>query len=1514
MMMLSRKILAGLLSLVLAFTFASAALAEETLLQVMLTGMYPTADGDYESVAVSAAFDVYHQEVYVGCLEITPAGMNTIALPGGGTVRISPVPGTYPEELPLNAYGYSVTITEGRLNIAPLTVYAEAEIPPMSTEQPQVPPMQTEQTPEVTATPVPTEAPTATPAPTEAPTATPVPTEVPTATPVPTEAPTATPVPTEAPTTGGVVMTLEGDDVAVECSLADAAGIIVATGTLRIGGHASVSGLQAGEYIMTLHLTDDVIVTKLNGDVVVQRGTVQWRVPVEAARSGQYTIEVTKAVSAVIPFKNIDNAEVTLIHDAETVERKVDKSGRFSIKGLLPGSYVAEIRLPAGEYSCDENFSKKTVLEDGTVLVTMSFAIPKGGTAELPRITRVLSGSVSGTVSDLNGKPLAEVAVTVYDASGKKVSDAKTDKQGAWAVTGLDYGEYSVRYALEGHAIPAGAFTLTEGSEKAEVSIASAKPAKVTARVFVDENNNGTSGKGEGFVKNVEVELIDANGAVVDSGVTGKDGYVTLSAPEGEYTLRAATPADYCFAKNGKELSYTNSIMEETGARTQQSAKLTLIAGETLEVGIGLQKAAAVMGTIWDDLNGDGVWQKEEPGIPGIRMTLTGTRNGDVHEVTTDENGQYEFRHVRSGSYRLNCYVPDEYVFTVKARGDVEEISRMTTEADRIGEDNFSLERGETRTDHNIGLMKGLIIEGVCFLDGNGNGMFDAGEQPLSGVEMRLARQSNNVLLQTVVSGEDGHYSFVGQRGSTFTVRATLPKGCVFAVLGEGEDGNRFAPNGTKNERKISDVTVENGGHATIHVGAVKFGSLSGRVYFDDNFSSAWETGEKVGADHLVVLCNAQGEKLASVKTDKNGNYSFSNLNPGQYLLQVKPAAGYAFTALGDGNVMQTLPDGSGQSRLITVGMGEDVTGAGAGMIVPAVVSGVFFADDNDNGLQDQGETGLRGSTVRLMNEAGEVFSMQVDESGVYKFNAVLPGTYCLQYEIPENAVFSPMVEVGNGIAGEKIGTGSWFTVSSGDAWNAPACGGLLLSDISGVSYADSNGNAVRDVGEVLLGGVTITLTPSRADLQEISIVTGADGAFAMTGLHPDNYTLTVTCPEGYVLSRLKDVHLGIQHGLHTQEISLRLQMGTQWHEQYLGCVLPANWTGYAYLDENYDGLRSPDEAPAVGETLVLIDANTGEAVSSVMTDAQGVFTLEGIAPGEYELTYPMDEGNLLPKDGDTDFWQSGSVLTNGRVRVYENESKDDTVLAIVRTTEIAGRVWLEEHDGVTPVPGAKLHLLDALGNAIAEYTTGEDGTYVFKGLMPAEYALTVTIPSGYVLVENSDPHLAEAGLISFVEEAQGLFGKSSVISLRMAEHRRDMDAGVVLSGQLGDKVWLDLNGNGLQDGDEGGIPGVTIELLRNETVIASTVSDQYGYYVFEDLYPTEYVLRAIWPLEVMPTIQRTDVHQIVSVLQSNGLSIPVVVESNKANYAADMGFVLLEEGKYPAGYGEGEKQVWKKK
>ena len=156
--------------------------------------------------------------------------------------------------------------------------------------------------------------------------------------------------------------------------------------------------------------------------------------------------------------------------------------------------------------------------------------------------------------------------------------------------------------------------------------------------------------------------------------------------------------------------------------------------------------------------------------------------------------------------------------------------------------------------------------------------------------------------------------------------------------------------------------------------------------------------------------------------------------------------------------------------------------------------------------------------------------------------------------------------------------------------------------------------------------------------------------------------------------------------------------------------------------------------------------------------------------------------------------------------------------------------------------------------------------------------------------------------------------GSTDLIELKMAEDRIRMDIGCVLPGRMGDFCWLDLDKDGLQGMDEPGIPGVKITLVRDGTVVAETTSDQYGFYRFSDLYPAVYTLKVTPPAEVKPTVHRDDILLIVSALHETDEpvceSVEIAVESNKANYNVDLGFVS-RNGAIPAGTGEGQKQLW---
>ena len=82
-----------------------------------------------------------------------------------------------------------------------------------------------------------------------------------------------------------------------------------------------------------------------------------------------------------------------------------------------------------------------------------------------------------------------------------------------------------------------------------------------------------------------------------------------------------------------------------------------------------------------------------------------------------------------------------------------------------------------------------------------------------------------------------------------------------------------------------------------------------------------------------------------------------------------------------------------------------------------------------------------------------------------------------------------------------------------------------------------------------------------------------------------------------------------------------------------------------------------------------------------------------------------------------------------------------------------------------------------------------------------------------------------------------------------MDQQLDSMNVGVILPGSIGDTVWLDKDGNGLQDYKEPLIPDVSLTLLRvhadgSMEEAATVASDKYGYYAFESLRPGTYVLR----------------------------------------------------------------------
>ena len=165
--------------------------------------------------------------------------------------------------------------------------------------------------------------------------------------------------------------------------------------------------------------------------------------------------------------------------------------------------------------------------------------------------------------------------------------------------------------------------------------------------------------------------------------------------------------------------------------------------------------------------------------------------------------------------------------------------------------------------------------------------------------------------------------------------------------------------------------------------------------------------------------------------------------------------------------------------------------------------------------------------------------------------------------------------------------------------------------------------------------------------------------------------------------------------------------------------------------------------------------------------------------------------------------------------------------------------------------------------------TTNPDGSYLVAGLSPGSYTVSVTtasIPSTYSTASTNGPNSRSFTLAADDDLLHADFGYPP--------------AGA--SGSIGDLVYLDSDGDGVQSAGEPGLAGVTLNLLDGGgNVIASMATDANGNYDFVGLQPDTYQVLV------------TDLNGIVSGLnatQTAPASITITVAGEDVDNA-DFGF-----------------------
>ena len=229
-------------------------------------------------------------------------------------------------------------------------------------------------------------------------------------------------------------------------------------------------------------------------------------------------------------------------------------------------------------------------------------------------------------------------------------------------------------------------------------------------------------------------------------------------------------------------------------------------------------------------------------------------------------------------------------------------------------------------------------------------------------------------------------------------------------------------------------------------------------------------------------------------------------------------------------------------------------------------------------------------------------------------------------------------------------------------------------------------------------------------------------------------------------------------------------------------------------------------------------------------------------------------------------------------------------------TGSIGDKVWIDaDADGIQDatevgLPGVTVSLYFSDDNFIASTVTDQNGSYAFQNLAPSDYYLRFSAPpAGFALT------LQDQGSNNLLDsDADQTTGKTEDFHVDVGLIDAGLDAGYTATG-MGNYVWNDLDHDGVQDANEVGVPGVTVQrlLASDNSVQATTTTDAYGAYKFTSVTPGSYKMKiSNLPGGFIITAQNAGGNDLTDsdVSTSTGISGSYTLVSGQFNATVDAG------------------------
>lgn len=459
-------------------------------------------------------------------------------------------------------------------------------------------------------------------------------------------------------------------------------------------------------------------------------------------------------------------------------------------------------------------------------------------------------------------------------------------------------------------------------------------------------------------------------------------------------------------------------------------------------------------GTKWQDTNGNGVRENNEPGLPGITIYSDLNFNNrldrgepqvrtmrDDPDTDFDEAGLYWLEDLHPGYHAIREVVPDGFVQTFPRSlvGPVDGVDFVNSGGQHVifvapGSGADGLDFG------NMPVRQRASVHGTKWLDRNGNGRRDNNDVGVAGITIYSDLNFNGQLdrnephTQTMRDNPDTRFDETGMYwledltpGRNHLITEILPDGFertfppptgILAPWPISEPYYLFLASGT-------ELTgIDFGNHPLdVEPGAVagtKWIDIDGdrrrddnepglagvTIFADLNLNGEFDRGEPFDITHRDNPDTAR---------DETGEYIF-RLRPGSYLiLEVEPD-GYE-QSFPNTNREIVFPRNLGHSVDVAAGRITDDVNFGNQPIPPTgTIHGVKWLDLNRNGVRERIEPGLAGVVIYLdingnaqldrneprVRSSKDNPNTVVDEAGRYEFAGLRAGRYTVREVVPE--------------------------------------------------------------------------------------------------------------------------------------------------------------------------------------------------------------------------------------------------------------------------------------------------------------------------------------------------------------------------------------------------------------------------------------------------------------------------------------------------------------------------------